>query len=414
MRIYTNNTSKESRTLVEKVVNKMEGLKKPCKKFMISTLVLFLSMRGRYTFQGMGRYGELSEKSYRLHFESGFDFLDFNIKLCLERLSSSRVLAFDPSYLPKSGKCTPGKGKYWSGCLGKAVPGLEIGGLGVIDLDCRTAFHLEAIQTPCATELQLNKSSLTDHYAQIIVERATKLEVFSKYLAVDGYFYKQKFIEPIKEQTTLDIICKLPKNADLKYLYKGAKRKGRGRPKKYDGKVNMKNIDKRRFKQVCKDDDAILYEAVVWAVRLKRSIKVVYVEFLDEGKSTNRCAFFFSTDLTLKAKSIYQFYKARFQIEFLFRDAKQFTGLTHCQARSKNKIHFHVNTSLSAVSVAKIAHYIDKEKSDFKSFSISDIKTSYLNEMMLDLFLSNFEINPELTKNKQAINRILDFGKIAA
>lgn len=260
----------------------------------------------------------------------------------------------------------------------------------------------------------MNGKSLTDHYAEIIVERATKLEVFSKYLAVDGYFYKQKFIEPIKENTSLEIICKLPKNADLKYLYKGAKRKGRGRPKKYDGKVNMKNIDKRRFKQVCINDDAILYEVVVWAVRLKRAIKVAYVEFLDKGKPTNRCAFFFSTDLNIAAKSIYQFYKARFQIEFLFRDAKQFTGLTHCQARSKNKIHFHVNTSLLAVSVAKIAHYIDKDKIDFKTFSISDIKTSYLNEMMLDLFLSNFEINVKLDKNQEIIQRILNFGKIAA
>jgi len=147
---------------------------------------------------------------------------------------------------------------------------------------------------------------------------------------------------------------------------------------------------------------------------LKRKIKVAYVEFLNEGAPTNRIAFFFSTDLTLDAKTIYRFYKARFQIEFLFRDAKQFTGLTHCQARSKNKINFHINTSLSAVSVAKIAHYIIPKDEDFKSFSISDIKTSYFNELMLNLFLSNFQINTELAKNKRAIKRILDFGKIAA
>jgi len=66
------------------------------------------------------------------------------------------------------------------------------------------------------------------------------------------------------------------------------------------------------------------------------------------------------------------------------------------------------------VSVAKAAHYLNCEREAFISFSISDIKTSYFNELMLDLFLSNFEINPELTKNKLAINRILDFGKIAA
>ncbi len=48
----------------------------------------------------------------------------------------------------------------------------------------------------------------------------------------------------------------------------------------------------------------------------------------------------FSTDLKLAAKNIYQFYKARFQIEFLFRDAKQFIGLNHCQARSQQALNF--------------------------------------------------------------------------
>jgi len=393
MRLLTNNTSSKSKALVEKVLNKMEGLKKPRKYFMISVIVLFLSMRGRYTFKGMQRYGQKNEKTFRLQFESKFDFLSFNSALCLNQLSEERILAFDPSYLPKSGKHTFGKGKYWSGCLGRAVPGLEIGGLAVVDLHHKT---------------------MTDHYAQLIVERAPKLEVLSKYLAVDGYFYKQKFIDSIKEHTSLEIISKLPKNANLKYLYKGPKRKGRGRPKKYDGKINMKKVDKRKFKRVYQDEEVILYELVVWTVHLKRKINVVYAEFLDEGNPTTRTAFFFSTDLELSAENIYRFYKARFQIEFLFRDAKQYTGLTHCQARSENKINFHVNTSLTAVSVAKAAHYLDCKKEDFKSFSISDIKTSYFNELMLDLFLSNFEINPELTKNKLAINRILDFGKITA
>lgn len=414
MQLQTKKASNKSKALVEKIVNKMEGLKKPRKYFMISVIILFLSMRGRYTFKGMQRYGKKNEKTFRLQFASKFDFLWFNLALCLDQLSQERILAFDPSYLPKSGKHTPGKGKYWSGVLGRAVPGLEIGGLGVVDLHYNTAFHLEAVQTRSPADLQEEGKTMTDHYVDLIIERASKLEEISKYLAVDGYFYKQKFIDPIKEYTSLEVISKLPKNANLKYLYKGPKRKGRGRPKKYDGKVNMKKIDKRKFKRVYQDTEVILYELVVWAVHLKRKIKVVYAEFLDEGKPTNRTAFFFSTDLDLSAKNIYRFYKARFQIEFLFRDAKQHTGLTHCQARDESKIHFHVNTSLTAVSVAKAAHYLDCDKENFKSFSIADIKTSYFNELMLDLFLSNFEINPELAKNKLAIKRILDFGKIAA
>lgn len=420
MRTPSNNASSKSHALVEKVLNKMEGLKKPRKYFMISVIVLFLSMRGRYTFKGMQRYGSNCEKTYRLQFEQDFDFLEFNMELCKSELSDQLVLAFDPSYLPKSGKHTPHRGNFWSGCLGKAVKGIEIGGLGVVDLKHNTAFSLESIQTPNPESLKAKGKSLVDHYAQLIVDRWEKLKTLSIYLAVDGYFAKKGFIDPVLESTDLEIISKLRSDANLMYLYNGSKKQGRGRPKKYDGKVNLKKIDKRRLKKVYQGEDVIIYETILWSVFLKRVVKVAYVEFLTDGQLAGRYAVFFSTDLNLEARKIYQYYKARFQIEFLFRDAKQYTGLTHCQARSEQKIYFHTNTALTAIGVAKIAHYIneqDIENSENEiqtSFSIADVKTSYFNELMLNLFLSNFEIDTELPKNKKAIKRILEFGKIAA
>jgi hypothetical protein len=48
------------------------------------------------------------------------------------------------------------------------------------------------------------------------------------------------------------------------------------------------------------------------------------------------------------------YYHLRFQIELLFRDAKQFTGLTQCQARSDEKLDYHLNASLSGVNVARL------------------------------------------------------------
>jgi len=365
----------------------------------------------------MERYGELNEKTYRLQFEQNFDFLKFNQELYRSQLSKNCIVAFDPSYLPKSGKHTPHKGTFYSGCLGKATGGIEIGSLGIIDLEHHTAFNLETIQTPNPKALKAKGKTLIDHYASIIIERKQEIESISNYLAVDGYFAKHSFVESIKTNTNLDLICKLRQDANLKYLYHGPKRKGRGRPKKYDGKVNTKKIDKRRFRQIHQDEDVILFQATVWSVSLKRKVNVVYAEFLDNGKPTNRHAFFFSTDLELDGLLIYKYYKARFQIEFLFRDAKQYTGLTHCQARSERKLYFHFNMALSAVSIAKAAHHLNQEKSmekGRKSFSMSNVKTSYFNELMLDLFLSNFQINPKLIKNNQAINKLLDFGKIAA
>ena len=37
-----------------------------------------------------------------------------------------------------------------------------------------------------------------------------------------------------------------------------------------------------------------------------------------------------------------------------FRDSKQFTGLTNCQSRNVDKLHFHSNAPLASVNLAKV------------------------------------------------------------
>jgi hypothetical protein len=362
----------------------------------------------------MERYGTYCEKTYRLQFEKTFDFLGFNSELSKEHLCSHRIVVFDPSYIPKSGKHTPHLDKFWSGCLGKAVKGLEIGGLGVVGMDDNTAMPLEAIQTPNQKSLKEKGQSLVDHYAQLIIDRKEQLRDLSRYLAVDGYFSKVSFINQVCEQTDLEIISKLRKDADLRYLYTGPRKKGRGRPKKYDGKIKLKKIDRTKFQLLYEDQEVKVWGVICWAIRLKRKINLAYVEFLDEGQPTGRYAVHFSTDLELDGKLIYPYYKARYQIEFLFRDAKQHTGLTQCQSRDEKKLNFHFNTSLTAVGLAKATHYLNQDMDQRNGFSLADVKTSYFNELMLDLFLSNFEINPELEKNKKALRKLLNFGIIAA
>lgn len=44
-----------------------------------------------------------------------------------------------------------------------------------------------------------------------------------------------------------------------------------------------------------------------------------------------------STDTAPEGKELYRLYRVRFQIEFSFRDAKQFTGLLNCQARDSEE-----------------------------------------------------------------------------
>lgn len=406
-------TSQESMTLLGKIVNKMSGLNKSRKNFIISTLLLYLCLRGRYTFLGFSRYGEYCEQSYRNHYQQPFDWLELNWELVKDHLSSERILVFDPSYIPKSGKSTPHLDKYWSGCLGKAVKGLELGVFGVVDIEKNTAFHIQSIQTASPKVLSELGLTLPDYYLDLILCQKRQFKKISKYLVVDGYFAKKDFIKGIKEQTDLILITKLRIDANLRYLYNGPY-SGKGRPKEFAGKVDLKNIDKRRFKKLAENEEAVIYRCVCNVVNLKCTGQIVYVQFKNKGKLTGKYAVYFCEDTSLDGLKVYQYYKARFQIEFLIRDGKQHTGLTHCQARSIEKLDFHFNASLTAVNLAKIIHDPRMKNLKDQPFSMANVKTLNFNELMLNRFFSTFQIDKELRENKEMINQVLNFGNIAA
>ncbi len=91
--------------------------------------------------------------------------------------------------------------------------------------------------------------------------------------------------------------------------------------------------------------------AIVKCKSLKRKIKVVIAEFKCAAKTVGKILF--STELTLKATEIFLICHSRFQIEFLFRDAKQNTGLNDWQSSDADRLSFGYNASLSAVNVAR-------------------------------------------------------------
>ncbi len=132
------------------------------------------------------------------------------------------------------------------------------------------------------------------------------------------------------------------------------KRKGRGRTKKYDGKRDYSNLDLKKVEVIEETDQNRIYSAKIWSVSLQRQIKVliVYSKYTKGFKHK----IFFSTDLDLKAEKVVKQYSSRFQIEFLYRDVKQNTGLNDGQSRSKEKIYFHTNIALTTINIAKIFH----------------------------------------------------------
>jgi hypothetical protein len=375
---------------IRSILNGTEGLKTVRRNVLIHILTLFIALPGRVNFLAMARHGRFSEKTYRNHFEGKFDFFKFNKQLAEQFCSPHRIIAGDCSFIPKSGKRTPHVAKFWSGCASKSLPGLEISSLAVIDLEANTAFHLECEQTPGT--LPDNESRI-DFYVNQVINRAEDLKKIADYFVYDGAAAKKKFVDGIVENTELHLISKLPRNADMRYLYTGPRKPGSGRPRQYDGKILWNKLEKDRFDTCYEDDEIIIYTAIVNSVSLKCNVRIAYIG----KKSSGSYIILFSTDVNLNGFLIYKYYKARFQIEFLFRDAKQYTGLTHCQARSENKLYFHFNCSLTAVSIAK-ADFFDKVENQGAPFSMRNITDYYSAKLFLDRILSKLDI--ELTSDK--------------
>lgn len=393
--------------LIINTLNNVSIVNKWRKDFIIEVFTLFLSIKGRINFYQLERYGQYCEQRYRQQFEQSFPFLEFNKELTISNGSGRYIIAFDPSFIKKSGKKTPGINKYWSGCLSKAEWGLEIGGIAAVDIDNNTAFHLEAIQT-----LNSEEQTLTEWYADIISQRKDSLKAISKYLVADAWFSKKTFTDDILKNE-MHLISRLRDDAHLMYLSNSKPTGKKGRPKKFEGKISVKNIDKNYFELIPNTSDSVVYTAIVYSKSLKRNIKLLHVTYNNE-KINKKPKLYFSTDIDINAIDILNFYKARFQIEFLYRDGKQHTGLTDCQARCTKKLNFHFNASLTSINIAKSQSWMSIPIEKRKAFSMNDIKTVNYNTLLLQRFFDVFAINPNIAKNNKHFKELLLYGTIAA
>jgi IS4 transposase len=116
-------------------------------------------------------------------------------------------------------------------------------------------------------------------------------------------------------------------------------------------------------------------------------VRVVIVVNRREKKKPRR-AVLFSTDTELEASTIYRYYKARFQIEFLLRDAKQFAGFSDGQARDKKALHFQFKASVATVNMARIMARQEQRTEEQFVFSMASIKQRFFNEHLLNMLMS--------------------------
>lgn len=395
--------------LLQSVMSRINEINKPQRKFLTHLMEVLLMVPGHATFRNLSRYSHYDEKTFARWYARDIDFVSLNKAAISEVIPSEheQALVMDASFIPKSGKSTYGLDHFWNGSHSRAEKGLEISALGWLDVTGNCAYCLSVEQTPPTGEATDPEATRIDTYLDQLTRVVTGQDVgHLRYVVTDGYYSKQKFVGGVRT-LGLHQIGKLRADANLRYLYAGPKRLGPGRPKTYDGKVNWADLS--RFDRLdTKDDHIVLYHRVLNHVRFRCNLRVVLV--LDTLH--NRRAVLFSTDVELDALSVYRYYKARFQIEFLFRDGKQFTGLTDCQARSRTKLDFHFNASLSAVSMAKLqARQLTGDSQQV--FSMRSIKRRNFNAHLIDRICDHLDNGLSLDKSSPEYESLCNYGLIS-
>ena len=385
-------------------MQQVAGIRKPQQKFLSTLFEVMWTVPGRMNFLNMGRFSKLSEQTFRLQFLKGFDFLSLFISMLPGKVKKEMLLVFDPSFIVKSGKQTYGLARYWNGKAQRAEKGLEIGCLGAIDVSDGTAYHLLAMQTrPDKT------SNRMEQHVSVLREHVARLTEISRYVCVDGYFMKSTFIVPLQKEG-FKVITKMRSDGNLRAVYKGVRSKGRGRPKLYGEKIDLRQIDRRKWKQCWQTEEMTGYERIVYCVTLKQQVKVVYVHKTD----SSGYEVLLSTDMELSGAKIIEYYRLRFQIEFLIRDAKQHGGLEDCQARDEKKLHYHFNMALGSVSVAKLTLWATLDNKKEVPFSMHNIKLYFYNKYLTETIFTNLGLDLSCRKITRLYNQCLDIGRIAA
>jgi len=380
------------------------------RRFLQELFQAVFALRGRVNFTNLARFSSLHEQTFRRHFKKAFQWVWFNLVILrLRRHPEEPIIgAFDCTFVPKSGSETWGLGQFFSSLAGEPKKGLEVSVLGVVATSSRRAFGVDATQTP--PDLPTGEQdgySRVDFYLEQIIDLYDRLaDLGVSYWVGDGFSAKQKVFDTVTDLGG-DLITRLRSDANLRYLYTGPPKEGPGAPKQYDGKIDWDNSQEltKRFDEVGRLSDqpqVRVLTTVANSPHFRRDLRVVLLT-----GPTEEQVILASTDPDQHAEEIARYYRLRYQIEFVIRDAKQHTGLTHCQARSQEKLDFHLSMSVAAVNVLRLL--ARKAECSPRTY-----RREAYNRLLIGKLFSKLGLSAEYDRMDPRIQSVIHTGRMAA
>jgi putative transposase len=375
-------------------------------------IMAMLAMSGRVTMLGISRWAG-SGGSYR----TVFRFFHTVIPLAQvfwvffrQHLFSANdvyLLAGDEVVITKAGKKTHGLDRFFSSLFSKPVPGLSFFALSLVSVEKRHSFPIQ-IEQVIKSDVEKNnvspspevkpqekrgrgrpKGSKNKNKKEVIftpellrikkmIDELVKLIANFlplTYLLLDGHFGNNNALQ-MARQASLHIISKLRHDSALYIPYQHSDPNHRSR-RKYGDKLNWRNISDEYLRQSILEEDiqTDTYQATLLHKEFSQPLNIVILVKTNLKTNARSHVILFSSDLTLSYDKIIDYYKLRFQIEFNFRDAKQFWGLEDFMNLGQIAVTNAANLSFFMVNLSH--HLLAQFRENNPGSGIIDLKAYY-------------------------------------
>ena len=361
---------------------------------------------GRYANRIENAEFSIGGQKYQLEANSGKNHLHgtFPKKLYDVKAFGDTLLmeTESPDGEDEAGKKTPHIGRFWSGCAGAVKHGLEIMGIGLLDVANNKCMMLRAHQTIGNSALKMRNKTLVEYYISVMKRYSKKMLSITDIVVADAFFSTSTFEKGISE-LGFYLVSRFRDNACLHYIPKKEKR--RGRPRVKGDKIDLANLNFSCMEELHIDGlDGKAYTLEAYAKALKKRVRLV-IWRMPGGK----CKLFFSTKLSMTGEEVLKTYRTRFQIEFCYRDSKQFTGLMDCQARHKRQLDFAFNASFASLNAAKVFM-----KDNGMDNSMAKVKSLMFNANYTKLIFDMSRCRPNRTLISKIVKELIGWQPKAA
>jgi len=411
------------------------------------TLAL-LAMTGRVTMLGISRWTAQggSYRTVQRFFATSLPWAALFwlfFRTHLFRADEVYLLAGDETVVTKAGKHTPGLDRFFASLYGKSIPGLAFFTLSLISTTQRRSFPIAVeqvvrsaeekalTQAKAATKPAKRKPGRpkgSTSKAKTSLERSPELTRIQRqicalleriggvlpltYLVLDGHFGNAAALQ-MARACQLHLISKLRSDSAL-YLPDTGPYAGRGPRRIYGDKLNPRAIPERFLCQVTLDKgiETRTYQLQARHKTVAQLLNVVIISKTNLKTHAQAHVLLFSSDLALPFDKLIDYYCLRFQLEFNFRDAKQYWGLEDFMTTHATRVTNAANLSLFMVNL------VERQLRDLRQLqpemSVLDLKAYCRGTKYVEEAIKLLPEKPEPGLLEQIVTRVAGIGRIHA